>query len=137
MTVSDLSPAALAYAVGRDSKQPHPASLVTRSLDPSPNLTTLTPVFLLSSHMFPVSDPDWDSQAEGNFPRSTNRLGGAVLRGGSSAQGRGTPDNSQKLRHKGLQKQPESLKSHPHRPTDPPLPPLHWQHCHSNPPHLC
>lgn len=109
----------------------HPASLVARSLDPSPNLTTLTPVFLLSSHMLPVSDPSWDSQAEGNFSRSTNRLGGAVLRGGSSAQGRGTPDDGPILRHKGVQKQPEPLKSRPYRPTDPQFPPLHWQDCHS------
>ena len=137
MTVPELSLQHWPMRWAGAANKPHPASPVTRSLDPSPDLTTPTPVFLLSSHMFPVSDPGWDSQAEGNFPRSTNRLGGAVLRGGSSAQGRGTPDNGQKLRHKGLQKQPEPLKSHPHRPTDPPLPPLHWQHGLSTAPHLC
>lgn len=86
-----------------------PASrLPTKPRRPDPSLIPAE-----AHHVFPVSGPSRDSEAEGNFPGSTNRPEGAVLRDGSSAQSRG-PRQRPDSRTQAVQQQPERSKSHPH-----------------------
>lgn len=85
----------------------------------SPNPTTLTPVLLhssqgLRSRRKPFQKYQW--------------TGGAVPRKSPPAEAAEALDDSQILRHKGKQKQPETF-----MPTKrPQRPPLSWQCCHSS-----